>query len=53
MTDVPVAVAINEAVELAKLFGGENSSRLASEAVGVGHEEESLSTVRGTNGRRR
>lgn len=34
-TDVPPKVAINEAVELAKAFGGENSSRFINGVLGT------------------
>ncbi len=33
--DVPVKVVINEAVELAKLFGGDNSSRFVNGVLGT------------------
>ena len=46
---VPVGVAINEAVELAKLYGGENSARFVNgvlgRAVGSPGGEPSDSTV--------
>lgn len=34
-TDVPAKVAINEAVELAKTFGGDNSSRFVNGVLGT------------------
>ena len=34
-TDVPVKVAINEAVELAKRFGGESSGRFVNGVLGT------------------
>ncbi len=34
-TDTPRKVAINEAIELAKLFGGENSARFVNGALGT------------------
>ncbi len=34
-TDVPPKVAINEAVELAKMFGGENSSKFINGVLGT------------------
>jgi N utilization substance protein B len=34
-TDVPVKVAINEAVELAKKFGGESSGRFVNGVLGT------------------
>ncbi|MGI8642947.1 MAG: transcription antitermination protein NusB, partial [Thermomicrobiales bacterium] len=33
--DVPVSVAINEAVELAKRFGGDNSGRFVNGTLGT------------------
>lgn len=44
--DVPPSVAINEAVELAKVYGGEDSSKFVNGVLGkiaskrVGHEEQ-------------
>lgn len=35
MTDVPAKVAINEAVELAKMFGNENSSKFINGVLGT------------------
>ena len=32
--DIPVKVAINEAVELAKMFGGEDSSQFVNGVLG-------------------
>lgn len=39
MKDVPPKVAINEAVELAKAFGGENSSKFVNGVLGSAYRE--------------
>jgi N utilization substance protein B len=38
-TDVPPKVVINEAVELAKAFGGENSSRFVNGVLGTAYRQ--------------
>jgi len=38
-TEVPARVAINEAIELAKTFGGENSGRFANGVLGAVYKE--------------
>lgn len=46
--DVPIKVAINEAVELAKLYGSDSSSRFVNGVLGalVSHQDEVAETLR-------
>jgi len=47
-TDVPLKAAINEAVELAKRFGGDNSSRFVNGVLGT--IAEGMTTSRSSSG---
>jgi N utilization substance protein B len=54
--DTPIEVVINEAVELAKTYGGENSGRFVNGVLGTiakGRIEKADSPTRGTNSARR
>ena len=47
--DVPPSVAINEAVELAKVYGGEDSSKFVNGVLGRIAERACGRSVRGTS----
>jgi N utilization substance protein B len=54
--DVPVEVAINEAVEIAKTYGGENSGRFVNGVLGTiakGLSKDGADRSRATNSARR
>ena len=52
-TDVPVKAAINEAVELAKRFGGENSGRFVNGVLGTVAQRVDAEARRPASGSRR